>query len=61
MIEPTKCTCGSGQEREQLKDARGIFVAFVCDKCITEKQKGYRPEIFTDPDYWADEQIEPED
>jgi len=34
--------CGSGLIREEIKDARGIHVAFVCDKCRKEKLAGYR-------------------
>jgi hypothetical protein len=42
-------------------DARGIPLARVCDGCIKEKLKGYRPEVLTDSNYEADEPIEPED
>lgn len=55
------CTCGSGKERFELRDARGIFCAFVCDDCEARKRAGYRPEIFTNAAYHADEPIEPED
>ncbi len=56
-----ECNCGSGLEREEVSDARGIFVAFVCDKCRKEKLSGYRPEIFTDYQYEGEEQIEPDE
>ena len=56
----TECPCGSGEYPDAISDARGIFVAYVCDKCRQEKLKGYRPEIFTDGNYEADEPIEPE-
>ena len=56
-----ECHCGSGLERYALEDARGIFCTYVCEKCEGEKQRTYRPEIFTNPQYWADEQIEPEE
>lgn len=53
-----ECPCGSGEWPEAVHDARGIFVAFVCSECRAEKLKGYRPDIFTDGDYWTDEAID---
>jgi hypothetical protein len=44
-----------------LYDARGIYVAKVCDYCEKEVKSKYRPEIFDDGGYEADEPIEPED
>lgn len=52
------CSCGSGLESEEVLDARGIYIARVCDKCREAKLKGYRPEVLTDPNYEADEPIE---
>lgn len=52
------CTCGSGEHRRELFDARGIFCAFVCDTCEDEKRAYYRADVLEDPDYWADEDIE---
>ena len=49
----------SGQYREEIYDARGIFVAFVCGRCRQEKLAGYRADIFTDPNYPTTEEIEP--
>jgi hypothetical protein len=40
------------------KDARGIEIARVCDRCEDEKMRGYRREVLTDPNYDADEPIE---
>jgi hypothetical protein len=60
-MTPRECPCGSGLPRLEVCDARGIFVAFVCDKCETRKLAGYRPEIFEDPNYWTDEPVEPEE
>lgn len=54
------CNCGSGLERFEVSDARGIFVAYVCDECEGRKLSGYRKDIFTDPQYPADEPIEPD-
>ncbi len=58
MYRERKCNCGSGLIRREVVDARGIFVAFVCDKCEREKLKGYRRDIFTDSNYWTDEPVE---
>lgn len=52
------CPCGSGQPREELRDARGIFCTFICDRCETEKRARYRADVFDDPQYPADEAIE---
>lgn len=52
------CPCGSGLPRRELVDARGIFCGFVCDKCERAKRKKFRPDIFTDSNYWADEPID---
>lgn len=55
------CPCGSLQHFDDVHDARGIFVARVCEKCKREKLSKYRPEIFTDSNYIANEPIEPDD
>jgi hypothetical protein len=44
--------------RRELKDARGIFCTFVCDRCEAKKRQAFRPDIFTNPDYWTTEPIE---
>lgn len=56
-----ECPCGSGEPREELTDARGIFVSFICSKCEDRVKAKYRPEIFEDSNYECDEPIEPED
>ena len=56
-----ECPCGSGKEAFPLNDARGISCGLVCDDCEDEKRAKYRPEIFEDSNYWADEPIEAED
>jgi len=53
-----ECNCGSGLSKYDLTDARGIFVTYVCEKCEDEKAAPFRPEIFTNPGYHADEPIE---
>ena len=55
------CSCGSGLPREAIHDAKNIFVAYVCPRCRQQKLAGYRPEIFRDPNYETDEDVEPED
>ena len=52
------CRCGSGLPRRDLCDARGIFCAYVCDKCERRQRAKYRQEIFTDPQYSTDEPVE---
>lgn len=53
-----ECSCGSGEERYPLYDARGIFCTYVCTKCESEKKESYRSDIFKDSNYEADEPIE---
>jgi hypothetical protein len=55
------CECGSGLESEWQYDARGIELCRACEKCWPERSKHYRPEVLTDPNYEASEDIEPED
>lgn len=52
------CPCGSGQGAYILRDARGIGCGYVCEKCEEKKKAKYRPEIFTNSNYWHDEPIE---
>ena len=54
------CPCGSGLPRRSLVDARGIFCTYVCDKCEKEKRSKYRADIFSNPNYWSEELIEPD-
>ena len=54
-----ECVCGSRQPRRALVDARGIFCTYVCNKCERDRVSAYRPDIFTDANYWVDEPIEP--
>ena len=58
---PTPCPCGSQKDSWWLRDARGIECCRVCEDCEEERMKQYRPEIFTDPSYEAEEPIEPEE
>jgi len=54
-----KHTKGDGSWWEN--DARGIPLTRVCVKCKKAKLSGYRPEVLSNPNYEADEAIEPEE
>lgn len=56
--EPRPCICGSGHQSWWLHDARAIPVSRVCEACIEKKRAQYRPEIFTNPNYYTDEPVE---
>jgi hypothetical protein len=56
--DPELCHCGSGLYKTPLHDARGIFCAYVCDRCEEEKRSRYRLEIFEDSNYICDEPID---
>lgn len=58
LYEKKLCPCGSGLLSSWAMDARGIPLKRTCDKCHVEKMATYRPEVLTDPNYWADEPIE---
>jgi hypothetical protein len=51
----------SNAEAYELSDARGIFIAHVCEHCEDQVRRGYRQDIFTDSGYKTDERIDPED
>jgi hypothetical protein len=59
--EGKPCSCGSGLPRYKLEDARGIFCAYVCEGCEKETKAKYRPEVFENASYEADEDIDPEE
>jgi hypothetical protein len=52
------CSCGSNEYRYPLRDGYGIFLTYVCDKCVAEKRKEFREDIFEQ--YDADEPIDEE-
>ena len=52
------CSCGSGQSRYDLTDARGIFCCYVCDICKPSKASRYRIEVLEDPNYDHDEPLD---
>ena len=54
------CPCGSGEPSRWQYDARGIELCRTCVKCHTRKMAGYRRDVLTDSNYWADEPIESE-
>ena len=55
------CPCGSGLSSWWEKDARGIELARVCERCREEKLSHYRPEVLTDANYEAVEDIDGDD
>jgi hypothetical protein len=54
------CSCGSGLTKYALYDARGAFCTYVCTECEEKREKEFRPEIFTNANYYTDEPIEEE-
>lgn len=56
VLQP--CPCGSGRESHELYDARGIYCCRVCSACEEQKRRKYRADIFTNPQYECDEQID---
>lgn len=56
--KPRPCQCGSGLPSTWRYDARGIPLRRTCAKCHVQAMRGYRPEVLTNPRYWADEAIE---
>ena len=57
-------SCEGGQHEGQDTwweyDARGIELCKVCSVCRKEKLAQYRPEVLMNPNYEADEDIEPD-
>ena len=45
MARLQSCPCGSGMYPDAQHDGHGIFLCYTCDKCYTEKMKGYRHDI----------------
>lgn len=60
VSETRLCGCGSGKHPEDIYDARGIYVCRVCDDCRVGRLSKYRPDIFTDSNYWSDEDVDPD-
>lgn len=56
-----KCSCGSGLDSSWQYDARGIPLCRTCDKCHDDKMGQYRSEVLTNPNYYSDEPIEPDE
>lgn len=56
--EQPLCTCGGGLRSYWAKDARGIPLARVCGDCEDERLSRYRPEVLTNSNYDACEDIE---
>jgi len=60
MTKICNCPAQSGLETSPNYDARGIFLTYTCDRCHAEKMRKYRPDVLTDPNYYADEPIDPD-
>jgi hypothetical protein len=58
-MRPRKCTCDSGEWGEEQYDARGIYLTITCPSCHDDKMSVYRPEVLTNPNYEATEDIDP--
>lgn len=54
------CSCGSEKVSHWEFDARGIPLTRVCSDCRDQKLAKYRPEVLSDSDYAANEDIEPD-
>ena len=52
------CPCGSGEPSWWAYDARNIPLARVCTSCESRKLSTFRPDVLTDPNYDADEDID---
>ena len=50
-----ECSCGSGKFAIAIFDARRIFLCYACEDCEEEKLSHYRPEVLTDPNYFAED------
>ena len=55
------CSCGSGKRSYWQYDARNIPICKTCDDCHDTKMRRYRKDVLDNPNYEADEPIEPED
>lgn len=56
--QQANCNCGSGLTSHILNDARGIYCGRVCPVCEAKIKASFRPEIFSDPNYYTDEPVE---
>ena len=62
MTMTTKCQGGQHEQEAYWEyDARGIPLCKVCDACRAERLSRYRPEVRSNPNYEADENIEPDE
>jgi hypothetical protein len=66
MNEPHPRSCQHRGENGMMLDtwieydARGIPIGKVCPRCVEGVKAIYRPEVLSDPNYEADEPIEPD-
>lgn len=52
------CSCGSGLPSRWQYDARGIELCRTCDACHEHRMSRWRPDVLTDPNYPAIEEID---
>lgn len=45
------CTCGSSEPKYPLRDGYGIFLTYVCDKCVRKRRQEFRGDIFENYDH----------
>jgi hypothetical protein len=55
------CDCGSRLMSRWVLDARNIPLVRACDKCREDKLSHFRKDVLTNPNYEADEPIEPDE
>lgn len=61
LYDTKPCPCGSGLPSSWMTDARGIPLRRTCDTCHEAQMNKYRPQVLSNPNYSACEQIEPDD
>lgn len=59
MLCPHRDEQGVPMESWILYDAHRVPYGTVCPRCVEGMRAIYQPEIFKDPNYEVDEQIEP--
>ncbi len=57
LYDRKPCSCGSGEMSKWEFDARGIPLTRCCSECRDTKLNKYRPEVLSDPNYVANEDI----
>lgn len=55
------CSCGSGLVTTMQYDARGIPLGRTCRQCHKRRMARFRAEVLFNPNYEAEEPIEPDE